>query len=281
MPLPPGSVTVTRNIGRIFSVPIRGGQPTLLVDSIPGHVAGLSVTPAKLLAYGAAGDFLKGSSLGSLWTLDLAQVATPNQIVSGLPTAWPGGLSTDASNVYWPDQTGVHSVPVAGGSVQTITTQSVSDARPFGDVLLVDDATNGNVLSIPIAGGSVTTLASGQVNPAAAQACGQGTICWSDLGALTGSGSIMAQGAAIMRLDANGQLTTLYMPGVRAGIIYDGHDLYAEAGDCCGGKIVRIPLDGSPPVDITTTAGGEPFAVDDECVYWADPSVGVLSKNKT
>lgn len=287
MALPVSCITTTSNFGRIFSVPLRGGAESVLIDNISGGVAGFAVT-GDTLVYGMAGDFRTGDHLGTMSSLSLlagpTPEATPSQLASGIPTAWPGGLSTDGQSVYWPDSDGIHRVPLAGGSTQTLSTRAVSDVRPFGISLLLDDDKNSNVLSLALDASSPTptTLATGQVNPVGAQGCGTGAVCWSDRGALSGPGSRTAQGAAIMRLDANGQLIVRYQPMLGADILYDGQDLFAEIGDCCSASIVRMAAQSdATPVTIATTNGAGPFTVDDECVYWVDPSLGVFSQNKT
>jgi hypothetical protein len=269
---PPG--TTHSDIGRIFRLPVDGRTLSLLIE-ITGSVNGLLATPTQIFY---------GDSQGYIWSLPNPPTASasisiqmPTQVAAGTPPL--GELSSDGSNLYWPDQAGIHSIPLLGGTATTITAQIVSDARPVGATLLTDDAANGNVLSIPISGGSVTTLAAGQSRPANAQGCGAGDVCWFDVGAFSGPvGPI--QGAAIMRRNRSGQLTTLYPANGPAELLYDGQSLFLGEGDCCTGTILRIALDGTH-WDLATTNGAAPFAVDDQCLYWIDRGNGIFSQDKS
>jgi hypothetical protein len=252
---------------------------TQLVEFVPGRVDGVVVTSAGVI-YGAAGLTNNGDHDGSILSVPLAG-GTPTPLATGIPTAWRGGITSDGKTVFWADTDGVHSVATTGGPVRTITTLKVLMASRVGDALLLDDNDGGNILSVPAMGGPVTTLAAGQNNPVDAQSCGGDNICWSNEGDLTERGSLSGQGAAIVERSPSGQLSDLLTPGVRSGtLLFDGKSLFSMTGDCCGGRIMRIPLDGSSPaVKVVTTLPG-PIAVDDQSVYFGEPSSGVFSVDK-
>jgi hypothetical protein len=257
----------------LIGVPIQGGAPKVIAGLMPGPVVGFAAVPSsnRIVCMNRPSAPMNESE-NTLLSIPTTG-GSPTTLATGVFTN--SGITVDTQNVYWADNwatNSVYSVPLDGGLVHTIIMQSVSWVSPYGDALLLSDDVGGRILSMPIAGGPTTVLATNQVKPIAAHDCGGGSICWSNMGSAQPGGPITTstkQDAALMRRDPQGQIGVLLSGNY--GIIYDGdHDLFAASGGLGGGVIVRVPLDGNPPVTIVTMSTAGPMAVDNRCLYWVD-----------
>jgi hypothetical protein len=172
-------------------------------------------------------------------------------VTSGLA----GALVTDEKNVYFVDREGTKSVPLAGGPVRTLTSQTVISIMVAGATLYLGDyRTPGSLSSVPIEGGPVTVL----VTESALQPvlCGE-SVCW-----FTGPALDMR----LRQLVPGGSPTTLATGLSQAhDVVFDGQYFFVTTGR---GALERIPAAGGTPA--LSQAGGSGLALDDECLYWSD-----------
>lgn len=122
-----------------------------------------------------------------------------------------------------------------------------------------------------------STLAMGQPNASFPLACGE-DICW-----WTGQTPFGVAGTSgpgfVARLAPDGGLKTLpnapYSPW---SFVFDGTDFFETvACDACFGTLLRVPASGAP---VITMGEGTYAAVDDECVYFSNPT-GIYSVQKS
>ncbi len=246
--------------GSVSSVPIRGGKFTVLTAS-PTPL-GLALT-AEVAVFGDEG--------GGIFTVPIGGGAKKKIApTKGAPTH----LTIDATTVYFSDDQATKSVPIAGGAVTTLSTDTGFSLAVDGARLIIADFGGGRVLSVPRTGGNAKTLADMQGGPLYPVVVGQDLV-WVD------AGDLMSGMGTLMRLSPNGTPTTiasgapLFRPH---GLVYDGTNFYLTAD--AGPDLVKVPAAGGEPVVITNLASDAGLAVDDACLYVADPAHGLISLAK-
>jgi hypothetical protein len=248
------------NPGSVSSVPIRGGKVTVL-------------TPAAMPIGVALTDTLVifGDEAGGIFTVPIAG-GTKKKIA---PTkGQPAHLVIDATNVYFSDDVGTKSVPIAGGAVKTLSSDVGFSLAIDGDQLIIADFGGGNVLSVPRTGGATKTLAKMQGGPLYPVTVGKNLV-WID------AGDLMGGAGTLMQLSPGGAPTAISMGGALYrphGLVYDGTNFYVTAD--AGPDLAKVPGGGGDPVVVTNLAGDAGLAVDDECLYVAEPAFGLISLAK-
>lgn len=109
--------------GGLMTVPIAGGQRTVLVPRIGAYALAIDTTNAYWGSTGSSGDG------GALWKVPLSG-GTPVLLAKGTPQF----IAVDATTVYW----------------------TIASTNPL------DEPPNGSVMAVPIEGGTPVTIASGQ-----------------------------------------------------------------------------------------------------------------------
>ena len=267
----------------LMSVPIGGGSVvTMLRLPVPSNqllqLAPVVSSTNVLLNYPAA----NGSDM-QIVSVPIQGGGPANLTTSNGPIA---GFGADEQSVYFVDQDGVKSVPVAGGSVVLLSDQiTAADVTGFGGALAVvgsnlvatSAAQGGSVVAVPLQGGTPTTLAMQQPNASFPMPCGSDTCWWT--GPSPGGAAGTPGPGAIARLDPAGNVTTLpQAPFFPWSLVFDGTDFFESVGcDACDGSLVRIPAAGGPAVPMGT---GSFVAVDDSCAYWST-SAGISSAAKS
>jgi hypothetical protein len=249
----------------IMKIPVGGGTPSLFTTLLPEPMVATSV-----------GLVVGGGTIAAVPYDGGAPVtlATPN--------AWSTALTVDDENVYFSDGAGTKSVPLAGGPVQPLTSQTGSLARVGSDLIIVSGDT---IYSVPAAGGPLATLASGQPGAAVPVACGN-DACWMTSVQAAPPGGLAVAGngyGTIMRLAVGGtpaeMLTSWALP-LPQQLVFDGADFYVSQG-VQSGSVFRISGAGGFPVFVGSGLGIVGVAVDDECVYWASVDRGLFTQAKT
>lgn len=274
----------------------------------PGNLLGVPASPGALMQVSTFGGTPQQIATG--YDFGWTPVVTPTSVIVGVTSASsnvdPSILSvprngdaavplvaltydslftvpvTDGTSVYFADDAGVESVPLAPGASPAAPTQ-LSSQYPvslgvFGQRLLLLLA-SGQVEGIPIgagdAGAADAPLGAGFADPVPQSliACGA-TACW------------MAGGAIEQMDPAGGTVTALASlaggpvadPSI---LLFDGTNFFVlgSAGSyaTANAAIARVPAKGGAPVVVATlppsSAG---LAVDDACVYFGT-STGIFS----
>jgi hypothetical protein len=181
-----------------------------------------------------------------------------------------GSLVADATDIYFADDDGTESVPLVGGSVRTLTSQTGSLGLASSDV-------------IPKAGGALTTLSTLQPGPQFPMSCGN-DLCWMTAypcaGLPSGEMCVAGQGqGAIVRMPAGGAPVTLaqdqalYSP---AQMIFDGNAFFVVSSEDTSpdGSLSKVPVAGGTPASV---GRANSIAVLDGCLFVIDYLSGIYS----
>jgi hypothetical protein len=190
------------NRGSLWRAPIGGGQPTMLL-SILGQGDMLATSTSVVLAEswkGMAGEIVQLPAAGGS---PVTLAPTKGQVRS---------LVTDGTSLFFADDDGISSVPLAGGSAQNLSSRTGMLAL-VGSNLVLADSPAGSLLGIPRTGGAATVLAANQSEPEAPVDC-DGDVCWIDAfpcaGVLPADTCNVGEGeGAIMRMAMGGAPVTL------------------------------------------------------------------------
>ena len=250
--------------GSLMRVPLRGGPPVVM-QSLARVIQenDVVVTSTAVLLHGIVG--LGSNDQVLRVPLDggpTTTLATTNGQVKA--------FVANESAVYFGDQDGVKTVPVAGGNVQTLTdamSGSVSGLAIAGANLIVTTANfianDGAVFSVPLGGGAPTELAAQQSSASFPMVCGS-DVCWWTGAPPTPMGPTGP--GYIARLE-NGAVTTISAPVFPWSLAFDGWSFFETVGcDACSGTLVRIPASGAPVTSMVTAGYA---AVDEDCVYFS------------
>lgn len=167
-------------------------------------------------------------------------------------------MAVDEAAVYFADDNGVRSVPLAGGTVTTLTAGWPGGFTMDAMFLYWTDPGEGTVKRRPLDGSEKeTVLATGQTDPTE-MAVGGSWVCWLSEGQVHRASK-----------DGSGTETTFGM-GMPRRLAADSQNAYWIDGE--SGELRRMPLAGG---EIVTLAAGvrDPLylAVDDTSVYWLGP----------
>jgi hypothetical protein len=258
----------------LWRVPIRGGQPTALMAIPGGEDQMLTTSTSIVLAeshQGMSGQMVR-------WPIAGGPAAT-----LAATSGWVTSLATDGADIYFADSEGVKVVPLDGGSVRTLVSQTGTITLVGSNVILADRS-GGNVFSVPKVGGRVTTLAANQPGATLPVACGT-AICWMAVfpcaGVPDGSACIIDDGegalvymepAATPVMLARDQL--LYSP---TALAFDGSNFFVlRTYDFSPShRLSRVPRDGGSPVAI---GSANSIAVTNGCLYATNFESGVYGE---
>jgi hypothetical protein len=193
-----------------------------------------------------------------------------------------GSLISDGVDVYFTDNDGVKGVPLAGGPVQTLTSQKGTLALA-GSTVLLADGTGGNIFSIPKTGGALTTVASNQTGAVYPTSCGT-DLCWMTTYPCAGVPSdeicVAGQGeAAIVRMPVGASPVTVAQDqlfyGPRA-MIFDGSEFFVLNTEDASpdGALSRVPGSGGKPASI---GSANAMVVTTGCLFAIDFEEGLYS----
>jgi len=193
-------------------------------------------------------------------------------------------LAADRANVYFSDAAGTKSVPLAGGSVQTLTGQNGLLALVGSDLII---AQGNQIYSVSTSGGPLSTLATNQSNATMPVGCGS-DACWMTFAPGAPAGTIAVPGdgfGTLERLAEGGSPTTVVASWALVNprrLIFDGTDYYLSKGtnQLELSEILRVPGAGGFPAELEYGPSELGMAVDSECLYWANARLGVFSVAK-
>jgi hypothetical protein len=263
--------------GLVARVSLKGGAP-VVAASIVGYAVDIVLTDTTLIL----AESHPADSTGLILRIPLGG---GDRVVLAPTLNLRPGIATDGRNVYFADDQGTKSVPVAGGDVRTLSTETGQLAL-FGSGLVVASTgqlsdTASTIYDIPIAGGPPTVLATGEFDAGTPVACGA-DVCWGL--SMTGDAapSCCFGTGAIRRLKPGGVPETVVADEGLFPIfqlVYDGANFFATIiADASAGEAVRVPGDGG---SVAYLGSGASIAVDDRCVYLAGLDSGVWSVVKT
>jgi hypothetical protein len=245
----------------------------------------------------------RAGSNGGIAKAPLSVGATTTLVSS--PSSPAYGIAADATYVYFGEGANLRRVPIGGGTVDTLSTNSyvAAIALNAGELIWTDLS---QLLKMPVGGGAVTVLANGLRDPyggADTIAVDATRVFWTDLGTYpaytdgavrtvkrdgTGlmnlaTGRTMAKGLGIdgthvYWVDANGLFrvnkdgTGLKQMSWNDGVTTDDHGFAVDGGYIYWGTgydLLRVPITGGPPLSL---ASGDPegLAIDASYVYWSD-----------
>jgi sugar lactone lactonase YvrE len=254
--------------GAIYSVPITGGCPTLVVgkQANPHAVASNGTT-----LFWTDSDFT--TNLGGIGTSDTSGGGA-KMIVTAQP-GHPYNIAIDATNVYFTqddgsvwqvaqDGSGLTSLEPAGSSLSSAAGYVVSGG---GNVYFTETGL-GDVDGVPIGGGTVSMFATGQMGPRGI-ALDTSNIYWTD----SVSGDVLA-------LSLTGTTPTTLATGQAgaSGMAVDAKNAYWSTQTSMG-MIAKAPIGGGA---VTTLASMQAVpgcvAVDATSIYWIDSGTKIISK---
>jgi hypothetical protein len=243
--------------GGVFRVALGrdGAKPTKLTDS---------KQPIGLALAGSALVF--GDSDGGIFTVPAAG-GSKKKIAP--TTNSPTHLAATKDTVYFSDDDGTKSVPVAGGSVATLTDQVSFSLAVWGQSLVLADYFGGQVFTVPVGGGA-TTLIGDMQQPLYPVVVDQ-SVVWANAGQLQNP-----DGANLTEFTPGGSPTAISTGAALLhpqGMVFDGENFYLS-GDMPS-KLVKVPKAGGTPTQMTVLVGDSGLAVDDACVYTAQPGKGL------
>jgi hypothetical protein len=187
-------------------------------------------------------------------------------------------MVADGETVYFTDANGAHTVALADGIAQSLSS-TVGTLGVFNHALIIADDSAGTLTSVPATGSPSTVLATNQPGAANPLTCGQ-AVCWT-----TAVPQPEAQGVgAIVQMSPGAMPSTLsqgaelFQPAVA---LFDGQSFFvASAQDAVSGlSVERVPAAGGDPVFVSQiqTSG---LASDASCLYLADSNEGVFVVSK-
>jgi hypothetical protein len=261
----------------VMRLPLGGGLSPRVFAMLDGGEVAMRVTAGGLVL--ALTDNLAhtGGRILSL-AFDGGSPATL-AMTSGGPLAT---LAVDENNAYFSDTAGTKSVPLRGGTAQTLTAQNGSIALVGSSLVIAD---GDNVYRIGASGGGLSTVASGQSAATAPVPCGMDT-CWFTLKAVAPPSQVLIAGqglGTIVDLSQGGSPRTVVSSWSLAGttlLIFDGFDFYVSASQNLQGSLDRVPGMGGLPIRLETGFGPLGIAVDDQCLYWGSVDRGIFSVAK-
>lgn len=192
-----------------------------------------------------------------------------------LSTGGAYAVAVDSTTVYWtaPTIPAVLSVPIAGGTPQTLATAGLTQPTMIavtGGIYVADPNPNTGtsaVLSIPPGGGLPTTLASGQAGITSIAADGT-NVYW-----------VTQAGGTVVKEPVDGGLAvTLWSSASTSpyGIAVDSTNVYwTFSGN--PGAVMRIPIAGGTAATLANVKVAVFVAVDSTNVYWVDQGAGTVA----
>jgi hypothetical protein len=268
----------------LMRVPVRGGSATTLL-SLPIS-PGLIFQPQPVLTSTEVIVHYPPHSNSSNEQIVSVPIAGGDPTMVATSTGAVNGLVTHGPEIDFVDQARIESAPAAGGSVRQVAAATADGpvwlALVGSNLITTSSAQGGSVLSVPLDGGTPTTLATQQGGLAFPMPCGSDTCWWagsdppaSETANPDGAPPAPVPGA-IERLTANGTVTS-FQAAAMWSLAFDGTSFFeTELCDACDGYLIRIPVDGSPPVSM---GSGSFVAVDDSCAYWSTLE-GIFSASK-
>ncbi|MEO7033658.1 MAG: hypothetical protein ABI548_07235 [Polyangiaceae bacterium] len=259
--------------GRVWQVPLDGGSYSTFIQTIGFEQALLPTESGLILAEtrvasdgGLTGQVVLVSAAGGPATV---LASTQGDVI---------GAVADSKFVYFADSSGTKRAPLTGGPATTLTARAGSLGLFAGNVVIAD-AKASEILGVAIDGGTVATLATGQAEAMDPLACGS-ALCWLTVGpTMRGRGV-----ASIVRLDVPASAepivtsADLFSP---SRVVFDGRDFFVAVGVDTepSGPIVQVAASGGTPT-LVANAETVGFAIDGDCLFWADPHQGVFSVKK-
>jgi len=231
----------------VMDVSKGGGTPNLLsYASFPGSIA----------VYGGNAYWTgNGSSVESIPTSG-GTVTTLSSVIDA------SSIAVDASGIYWADYGTIKSLPLGGGTAQSLAASQSGSTLYLtlgSNAVYWVDYDHGTVNATPKTGGTTTTLTTGPTytNSITTDAA---NVYWTNW--MSGTLMSMPLGGGTITTLASGQ-------GGPGGVTVDGTNIYwSNSGS---GTVLEMPLAGGP---ILTLASGQnvptAIAVDATTVYWID-----------
>jgi hypothetical protein len=243
--------------GGVYRVPLAGGAKELLTSS-PQPI-GIAVTKATVVFGDADGGIFTVPAGGGAKT----KIAGTN--------GSPAHLLLSDGTVYFSDGDGTKSVPLAGPTAKLLTAQVAFSLTIWNQKLVLADFGGGSLYTVPLDGGVATPIATMQSGPLYPVVAGQDLV-WANAGDL-----MNPAGANLSRLTTSGGTPAVISSGNALfhphGLVFDGTNFYITAD--AGPDLAKVPAAGGTPTIIASLDLDAGLAVDDTCIYVAQPAMGL------
>ena len=167
-----------RELGQIMSVPLGGGDATVLAQGQGTELSFLAIDGDSV--YWTTGASLGGAS----GTVAKISKAGGEVVILASEQGAPAGLALSGRTLVWANQGDgrVRSISTDGGAIFDIRRTTAPRAVAIsGDTVYFTDMMEGRVYAVPLSGGEATLLAGGQAIPWSIAAQGS-TVFWNAAG---------------------------------------------------------------------------------------------------
>lgn len=261
----------TTQPGRIKSIPLQGGQVSVILDGLPALNGTLAVTATNLywieggvtFAIEGWGRVRKTSILGG----------EPTTVASGLLHSSRPPLVVGGEYIYIADEQSIKKLPIDGGYPEMLypieidlgTVGRINDIASDGSFIYWTEDYGSAVRKMSVSGGPVTTLSTGTSPRAENIAVANGFVYWLD--------NLLPDGYSLRKLPVAGGTLSTIATNIQSptGLEVDGDNAYFAEHDT--GDIRKVSVNGGT---VTTLYDGTPFhspseiAQDHTHIYWTN-----------
>lgn len=261
--------------GRIKSIPLQGGQVSVILDRLPALNGTLAVTATNL--YWIEGSVLFATEgWGRVRKASISGGAVVT-VVSGLLNSSRPPFVVVGQFIYIADVRSIKRLSLAGGfpemlypiEIDLTTVGRINDITSDGSFLYWTEDANSAAYSavrgMPISGGPVTTLSSSTSTRAERIAVANGFVYWLD--------DLVTSGYSLRKLPVAGGMLSTIATNIQSptGLEVDANNVYFAEWDT--GDIRKVSVSGGT---VTTLVDGSPFdspssiAQDQTHIYWSN-----------
>jgi hypothetical protein len=260
----------TGQMGRVKSIPLRGGQVSVVLDGLPAPNGKLVVTSTNLY-WIEGGVILATEGRGRVRKASISG-GTALTVASGLLSSRPpfviGGQS-----IYVADVGSIKKLSIDGGFPEILYSigidQSaigrINDIASDGSFVYWTEDVTSAVRRMSVSGGSVTTLSTATSARAGKIAVANGFVYWLD--------DLSTSGYSLRKLPIAGGVLSTIATNIKSptGLEVDADNAYFSEWDT--GDIRKVSVNGGP---VTTLYDGSPFdspseiTQDQTHIYWTN-----------
>ena len=260
----------TGQMGRIKSIPLRGGQVSVVLDGLPAPNGKLVVTSTNLY-WIEGGVLLATEGRGRVRKASISG-GTVLTVASGLLSSRPPFVVTGQS-IYVADVGSIKKLPIDGGfpeifysiGIDQSTMGRINDITSDGSFIYWTEDITPGVRKMSISGGPVTTLSSFSSGRPGKITTANGFVYWLD--------DLLSFGYSLRKLPVVGGTLSTIATNIQTptGLEADADNAYFAEGDT--GDIHKVSVYGGP---VTTLYDGSRFhspsqiAQDQTHIYWTN-----------
>jgi hypothetical protein len=260
----------TTQPGRIKSIPLQGGQASVILDGLPALNGTLAVTATNLY-WIEGGVLFSGDGWGRVRKASISGGAVVT-VVSGLITSRPPFVVV-GQFIYIGDTRSIKKLPLDGGfpeilypvEIDLATVGRINDITSDGSFIYWTEDGNSAVRRMSVSGGPVTTLSTGTSPRAGRIAVANGFVYWLD--------DLSTSGYSLRKLPVAGGTLRTIATNIQSptGLEVDADNAYFAEHDT--GDIRKVSVNGGP---VTTLHDGTPrdspcqITQDQTHIYWTN-----------